>query len=86
MRSKTRGKNTSDVEVANISPHGFWLYVKESEYFLPYDEYPWFKEAKIKQILNVKLLHGFHLYWPDLDVDLEIDCLEDTRDYPLKYE
>ncbi len=85
MKSKTRGKNTSDVEVSNISPHGFWLYVKGNEYFLPYDEYPWFKEAKVKQILNVKLLHGFHLYWPDLDVDLEIECLVDTQNYPLKY-
>ena len=85
MKSKMRGKNISEVEVSNISSNGFWLYVKSSEYFLPYDEYPWFKEAKIKHILNVKLLHDFHLYWPDLDVDLEVNCLENTGDYPLKY-
>jgi len=30
------------------------------------------------------LLHGFHLYWPDLDVDLEIDNLENPEKYPLK--
>jgi len=35
-------------------------------------------------IQNVKLLHGFHLYWPKLDVDLEIDNLENPEKYPLK--
>jgi hypothetical protein len=33
-------------------------------------------EAKKKEVLNVQLLHGYHLYWPELDVDLEIDSLE----------
>jgi len=36
-------------------------------------------------IQNVKLLHGFHLYWPKLDVDLEIDTLENPEKYPLVY-
>jgi len=30
------------------------------------------------------LLHGYHLYWPELDVDLEIDNLENPEKYPLK--
>ncbi|GAF68497.1 unnamed protein product, partial [marine sediment metagenome] len=55
------------------------------EYFLPYNDYPWFKEAKVKEILNVNLLHGYHLYWPELDVDLEIDSLDNPQNYPLKY-
>jgi hypothetical protein len=29
-------------------------------------------------------LHGYHLYWPDLDVDLEIDNLKNPEKYPLK--
>jgi len=33
-----------------------------------------------------QLLHGYHLYWPDLDVDLEIDNLENPEKYPLKFE
>jgi hypothetical protein len=71
--------------VSHIDTHGLWLWVKDKEYFLSYDEYPWFKEAKVNQILNVKLLHGFHLYWPELDVDLEIGSLDRPQDYPLKY-
>jgi hypothetical protein len=31
------------------------------------------------------LLHGYHLYWPELDVDLEIDDLENPEKYPLKW-
>jgi len=79
-------KNTSAIEVTHIDSHGFWLYVKSSEYFLPYDEYPWFKQAKVKEILNVQLLHDYHLYWPDLDIDLELDCLVSPKNYPLKYQ
>jgi hypothetical protein len=85
MKSKVRGKNTSPVEVSNIDAHGFWLYVEDKEYFLPFEEYPWFKNAKVKEILNVQLLHGCHLYWPDLDVDLELACISNPNAYPLRY-
>ena len=85
MTLKTHGENTSEVEVSHIDIHGLWLCVDDKEYFLPYTDYPWFKEAKVKEILNVKLLHGCHLYWPELDVDLEIDSLENPQTYPLKY-
>jgi len=82
----TRGKSTSQAEVFHINNQGVWVSVNDSEYFLPYDEYPWFRDAKVKEILNVTFLHGHHLNWPDLDVDLEIDALENPQNYPLKYE
>jgi len=85
MKLKTHGKNTSEVEVSHINAHGFWLCIKDKEYFLPYSDFPWFKEGKIKEILNVQLLHGYHLYWPELDIDLEIDSLENPQSYPLIY-
>jgi hypothetical protein len=31
------------------------------------------------------LLHGYHLFWPELDIDLEIDNLENPSKYPLKW-
>ena len=83
MKSLKNGKNTS-VSVENISTFGIWLFVKGKEYFLDFSSYPYFKEQTIKSIQNVELLHGFHLYWPDLDVDLEIDNLENPEKYPLK--
>jgi hypothetical protein len=44
MKHTTHGISTSLVEVTNISPYGFWLLIKEEELFLPYSEFPWFKE------------------------------------------
>lgn len=83
MRSKPLGKSTSPVEVLNVSKHGFWLCVSNREYFLPFDQFPWFREAKISAILNVRLPQPHHLYWPDLDVDLELESIESPEKYPL---
>ena len=83
MKSLRNGKDIS-VSVENITPFGIWLLVKGKEYFLEYKDYPWFENQTIKDIHNVKLLHGFHLYWPNLDIDLEIDNFENPEKYPLK--
>ena len=85
MTSKKLGTVTSKVEVTNISIHGFWIYVKGKEYFLSYEDYPWFAHAKINDIFNVELHHDSHLFWPKLDVDLELDSLENPDKYPLVY-
>ncbi len=85
MKSSKHGKNISDAEVSHISAHGFWLLVHDKEYFLPFDENPWFKDATISQILNVELFHGHHLHWPDLDVDLELDAIATPEKFPLIY-
>ena len=83
MKSSKRGKDIS-ASVENITPFGIWLFVKEKEYFLSYKDYPFFKDQTLSSIQNVQLLHGYHLYWPELDVDLEIDNLENPQKYPLK--
>ena len=85
MKLQTLGKNTSKIEVQNIDRHGFWLFAKGKEYFLPYNNFPWFKDAKIINVLKVKLLHKFHLYWPALDIDLDLRTLENTSETPLVY-
>ena len=83
MRSVKSGTSTL-VSVENITPFGIWLFVKEKEYFLSYQEYPYFQDQTLKSIQNVKLLHDLHLHWPELDVDLEIDNLENPEKYPLR--
>jgi hypothetical protein len=85
MKSEIPGTSTSVIEVVQIDSHGFWLHIKGMEYFLSYDLFPWFREAKINEILNVELLHGQHLYWPELDVDLSMDILSNTEKYKLTY-
>ena len=85
MKASTRGVNTSQVEVSNIDQFGLWVFVQSKEYFLPYDDFPWFRNATIDQILKVKLLHQDHLYWPALDVDLCVDSLAEPGKFPLNY-
>lgn len=46
----------------------------------------WFAEATVTQIHHVELLHGVHLHWPKLDVDLELAALACPSLYPLKYQ
>ena len=85
MKLAERGTSTSKVEILNVSPYGVWLFVRGREYFLPYQEFPWFKDARLSEIENVKLLHGHNLRWEDLDVDLALESLGRLDRYPLKY-
>jgi len=66
-----------------VDAHGIWVFVREKEYFLPYEDYPWFRKAKLEDIINVELHHRIHLYWPALDVDLSINSLEHPGQYPM---
>ena len=84
MKSSARGKDTS-VEVQGVHKHGIWIFIKGKEYFLPYQTYPWFKNARPREIQNVKLSNGHHLYWPALDVDLELDAIKNPKLCPLTY-
>jgi hypothetical protein len=83
MKSQALGNGTSDVEVTNISQHGFWLLLANRELFLPFSDFPWFKGASISAILNVEWPQPHHLYWPDLDVDLAVESIEQPGRYPL---
>jgi hypothetical protein len=77
------GIATSTAEVTNISQHGFWVLVDGHEYFLPFDEFPWFKRAPVEAILRIERLTAEHLHWPGLDVDLSLDSIAHPGRYPL---
>ena len=83
MRSARLGKSTSAVEVSNVSKHGFWLLIDDVERFVPFKEFPWFKDAAIGQLLNVELARPRHLYWPDLDIDLAVESIDHPERFPL---
>lgn len=76
-------KNTSHTEVGNISATGLWVLWGDREYFLPCDQFPWFKDAPIKHIFNLEEPHPGHLYWPDLDVDLSLEIVQHPERFPL---
>ncbi len=86
MSSQVLGKNTlKAAEVQGITAQGIWLFVKEREYFLAYQDFPWFQDARVKDIYHLEFSAPHHLYWPDLDVDLELESLEHPERYPLTY-
>ena len=83
MKSAALGRSTSPTEVTNVSPHGFWLFVGERELFVSFKQFPWFREASVREITNVQLPSSHHLYWPDLDIDLAVESIEHPERYPL---
>ena len=84
MRSSAPGKSTSAVEVTNISSHGVWLLADDTEMFMSYEDFPWFKDVPVSKILNVEESIPGHFFWPDLDVDLTSEIIDHPERFPLK--
>ena len=83
MTSATLGISTSPVEVTNISRHGFWLLLEDEELFLPFSEFPWFRDVAVGKILNVEHPASGHLCWPELDIDLTVESIRHPERFPL---
>ena len=43
-----------------------------------------FKVAPVGKVLNVEEPNPGHFYWPDLDVDVGLETIEDPEKFPLK--
>ena len=84
-KSKNSGKSISVAEIQNISKQGIWIFIANQEFFLPFEEYPWFRNATIDQIYDFQFNKGKYLHWPKLDIDLDIEILKNPDAYPLKY-
>ena len=82
--SLKHGRNTLETEVTNISSHGLWILSNEREYFLSYEQFPWFKDKTINDITHVKSFGQGHLYWESLDVDLSLEMIEHPERFPLQ--
>ncbi|MDK1024735.1 MAG: DUF2442 domain-containing protein [Gammaproteobacteria bacterium] len=84
MSSLQPGNTSSEVEVTNISKNGIWVLVLDEEIFLSKDDFPWFNQAKVAEILEVELVSPRHLYWPKLDIDLGLDTIKEPQRFPVK--
>jgi len=71
------------VEVTHISSHGIWILSQDREMFMPYEDFPWFKDAPIAKVLNVTEPCAGHFYWPDLDIDLSAGIIAHPERFPL---
>lgn len=83
MSSSASGTVTSPAEVTNISPQGIWLLAGDEELYLPFDWFPWFRDARVRDILTVEAPAPGHFHWPALDIDLSLDCIRHPEKYPL---
>ena len=84
MNLSAHGDTTSAVEVTNISAYGIWLLAHGQELFLPYQEFPWFKDQPVRTILNVEEQAPDHYHWPEIDVDLTREIIEHPERFPNK--
>lgn len=84
MSLSMNGIDTSTVEVTHVSSHGIWILSHGKELFMPYEEFPWFKEQPLRAVLNVQSPTPGHFYWPEIDVDLTEEIIEHPDRFPLK--
>ena len=69
--------------VTYFSADGFWLLTSDGERFLAFWDYPCFRDASVRQILNVQEPSPGHYRWPDLDIDLSLKIIHNPAAYPL---
>lgn len=67
----------------NFSRHGFWLWRQEQEVFLPFEQFPWFRDAPVGKLLNVELVSPRHFHWPELDINLSVESVFHPERFPL---
>ena len=79
-----RGTNTFQTEILGISKHGFWLLLDEKEeLFVSFLNFPWFRKASVEQIFALERPQPHHLYWSDLDIDLDVESIRHPEKFPL---
>ncbi|TYT75831.1 DUF2442 domain-containing protein [Desulfobotulus mexicanus] len=82
MNLSAHGSSTFPVEVTHISTHGIWILAHGCELFMPYSDFPWFKDQRLSDILSVVELSPGHFYWPNLDIDLTQEIIENPQRFP----
>jgi len=85
MKLEAVGTNILEVAVTDISPFGIWLYYQGREHFLDYDNFPWFRDASVSAVFEVKAEAEGHLRWERLDIDLSLDSILHPESFPNIY-
>lgn len=85
MTLLARGESTSAAEITGISAIGLWLVSADREYFVPFADYPEFLQATVGQIYRLENPSPTQLYWPDLDMDIDLTALQEPERFPLQF-
>ncbi len=83
MRSARHGKNPGAAEVTRITADGVWIRIDGRDHLMPFHGFPWFRAARVEDVFDVRRLEPWHLHWPALDVDLEVESIEHPERFPL---
>jgi hypothetical protein len=71
------------VEVTTISESGFSVRVEGRELFVAFDQFPWFRHARVSDLFQVELVTPDQLRWPTIDADLSVRSIEHPEEFPL---
>lgn len=74
-----------NAEVTEICSDRIWMLIDDRKFFLPYSEFPSFRDAPVNSITALDRPQPHHLRWPKLDVDLEVESIEDPARFPLVF-
>lgn len=85
MSALLEKNGTTTAEVTMINARGILLFAGGKEYYLSYDRFPWFKNARVSEVLNVTMPDEESLRWDSIDVDLEIESITHPDRYPITF-
>lgn len=85
MNLSKSGTDISGCKLTSINDLGMWILVGDKEYFIPFTDYPGFKESSIDQIFKIRFYPPSQLHWEKLDIDIELEALSKPESFPLIY-
>jgi hypothetical protein len=75
--------DTRSARVTAITETGFTVAVEGRELFVSFDHFPWFRHARVSDLLQVELAGPDHLRWPTIDADVHVRSIEHPEEFPL---
>ncbi|MDR0823469.1 MAG: DUF2442 domain-containing protein [Prevotella sp.] len=80
---KNLKKSITDLSVIAINSLGVDIFCNGEKLLISYDFCPYFKDAKVKDIFDVRLIGGDVLCWDNLDIHILIDSIKHPEKYPI---
>ena len=79
MRPRSLQQAALQIDIARSDKLGVWIVANGRTYFVAYDKAGWLLDPGGRSALNIRLLNGFHLVWPTLGSDLNVDAFTAGR-------
>jgi len=76
-------KTTICAKVVSINSTGLVVHINGEEYQIPFLRVPWFRNAKVEDVFDLRMNGLDEIRWDTLDIDLDIESLKHPEKYPL---